>query len=171
MLIRRSLFDRVGLFESRWGSVGDFNWDMRASLAANTVHVPDTWGSWRMHPNQATASARLNSPEYARQVDEMIDHAINACEVYLSPEIRRHLRSHWLEEAADIRRFLAGHRSRTGSLARKKFILQRLLAGSRAARRYLSSRWGGSADSANWPTDLIDGWLKKSGITPTSTLA
>ena len=39
LLIRRSLFDSVGMFESRWGSVGDFNWDMRAGLVANTVHV------------------------------------------------------------------------------------------------------------------------------------
>ena len=36
LLIRRSLFDRIGLFEPRWGSVGDFNWCMRASLAAIT---------------------------------------------------------------------------------------------------------------------------------------
>jgi GT2 family glycosyltransferase len=32
LLIRRSLFDRIGLFEPRWGSIGDFHWGMRVSL-------------------------------------------------------------------------------------------------------------------------------------------
>src|SRR5437764_4130389 len=43
LLIRRSLFALTGLFESRWASLGDFNWNMRAGLLANAVHVPDTW--------------------------------------------------------------------------------------------------------------------------------
>ena len=58
LLIRRSLFDRIGLFESTWGSVGDFNWSMRAGLAASTVHVADTWGGWRLHAAQATRGCR-----------------------------------------------------------------------------------------------------------------
>src|SRR5207302_9066095 len=61
LLIRRSLFSRIGLFESRWGSLGDFNWNMRAGLLANAVHVPDTWGGWRQHTAQATAAARFGS--------------------------------------------------------------------------------------------------------------
>jgi glycosyltransferase involved in cell wall biosynthesis len=36
LLIRRSLFDRIGLFEPRWGSVGDFNWCMRAPASLRT---------------------------------------------------------------------------------------------------------------------------------------
>lgn len=170
LLIRRSLFDRVGLFEARWGSVGDFNWDMRASLVASTVHVPGTWGSWRMHPSQATASVRLDSPEYARQVDEMIEHAIHVCESHLSPNIRQSLRARWCKEATDIRLFLSGHRSQSNSMSRKKFILLRLLAGSRAARLYLAARWGGTDASLNWPTSTIKDWLQRSGITPTSAI-
>jgi GT2 family glycosyltransferase len=57
LLIRRSLFDRIGWFESTWGSVGDFNWSMRAGLVANTVHVPQTW---RLHPR-----ARQQQPQAA----------------------------------------------------------------------------------------------------------
>ena len=60
LLIRRSLFDRVGFFKSQWGSVGDYNWNMRAGLVANTIHVPDTWGGWRVHASQATASRRTS---------------------------------------------------------------------------------------------------------------
>ena len=64
LLIRRTLFDKVGLFEQQWGSVGDFNWDMRASLVANTVHVPGTWGGWRLHKTAATAQVKFDSAEH-----------------------------------------------------------------------------------------------------------
>ena len=61
LLIRRSLFERIGEFSGRWGSVGDFHWEMRAGLVANTIHVPDTWGGFRMHPIQATAAVNVYS--------------------------------------------------------------------------------------------------------------
>ena len=67
LLIRRSLFDRIGHFDSRWGSVGDFNWNMRAGLVTNTVHVPDTWGGWRIHASQATALNDFMSAEHAER--------------------------------------------------------------------------------------------------------
>jgi glycosyltransferase involved in cell wall biosynthesis len=50
LLIRRSLFSKIGAFPSEWGNISDFNWEMKAGLIANTVHVPDTWASWRIHP-------------------------------------------------------------------------------------------------------------------------
>ena len=77
LLIRRSLFDKVGLFESRWGSIGDFNWEMRAGLVANTIHVPDTWGGFRVHPLQATARWNFASPEFFTKLEEMIDDALS----------------------------------------------------------------------------------------------
>ena len=67
LLIRRNLFTKVGMFESRWGSLGDFNWNMRAALVSNTVHVPDTWAGWRLHDTQATAQ-RLDKDEFAQNV-------------------------------------------------------------------------------------------------------
>ena len=76
LLIRRSLFDRIGYFNSRWGSVGDFKWNMRAGLVTNTVHVPDTWAGWRIHASQATARNDFMSAAHARKIDEMIDDAI-----------------------------------------------------------------------------------------------
>jgi len=44
LLIRRSLFDRIGFYRADWGSLGDFHWNLRAGLAASAVHVTDTWG-------------------------------------------------------------------------------------------------------------------------------
>jgi len=45
LMMRRSIFAKTGEFGSRWGSVSDFNWEMKAGLVANMVHVPDTWAS------------------------------------------------------------------------------------------------------------------------------
>jgi GT2 family glycosyltransferase len=54
ILIRRSLFDEVGLFERKWGSFGDLEWQMRAALATKTVHVPEYLATWRIHVQQAS---------------------------------------------------------------------------------------------------------------------
>jgi len=54
LLIRRRLFDRIGPFRTDFDSEGDWEWEMRASLLVNTVHVPETLASWRVHPEQAT---------------------------------------------------------------------------------------------------------------------
>jgi hypothetical protein len=72
LLVRRSLFARVGLFDPKWGSIGDFHWGMRVSLVANTIHVPDTWGGWRQHPAQATHHAGLGTDEHRQKIEEMI---------------------------------------------------------------------------------------------------
>jgi glycosyltransferase involved in cell wall biosynthesis len=54
LLVRRSVFVRVGLFDAKFGAAGDFEWDMRASLVENTVHIPDYLATWRVHATQAT---------------------------------------------------------------------------------------------------------------------
>jgi glycosyltransferase involved in cell wall biosynthesis len=54
ILVRRDLFELTGMFESRWGSFGDFEWQMRAALATKTVHVPEYLATWRLHPRQAS---------------------------------------------------------------------------------------------------------------------
>lgn len=54
LLVRRVVFDRVGMFDSGFGSMGDFEWGMRVSLIENTVHVPEFLATWRKHVSQAT---------------------------------------------------------------------------------------------------------------------
>ena len=85
LLIRRSLYEKVGLYKADWGSLGDFHWNLRAGLAASAVHVPDTWGGWRMHPSQATAAVGLNSPEHQAKIDAMIDDVLAAVDRYVDP--------------------------------------------------------------------------------------
>jgi hypothetical protein len=158
LLIRRSLFDRIGLFEARWGSVGDFNWGMRAGLVASTVHVPDTWGGWRIHANQATARAGMGSAEHSKTIERMIESALASCEKSLAPHAVQSL-----SKTRELSEFLRGTACRKNSLLRKAFIMRRLLAGSPAA-------WGCfQAKSCNkaWPEsapDLVRTWLEDAGM-------
>jgi hypothetical protein len=54
LLVRRRLFDEVGLFGREWGSFGDLEWQMRAALTTQTVHVPEYLATWRIHPQQSS---------------------------------------------------------------------------------------------------------------------
>jgi hypothetical protein len=141
LLIRRSLFDRIGMFASTWGSVSDFDWDMRAGLVANTVHVPDTWGGWRVHPSQATASAGVGSQEHGVRIDAMIEHAVEACRPLLSPQVARGLSPEWLTKIKDFRTFereVTTWRERT--LRNYAFMGHRVLTGSPAARAHVMAK-------------------------------
>jgi glycosyltransferase involved in cell wall biosynthesis len=157
LLIRRSLFDRIGFFQSTWRSVGDFNWSMRAGLTANTVHVPDTWGGWRVHSSQATAGVRLESPEHIRVVDAMIEDAVAACHELLAPAVRRRLATRWMAEGRELRAFThetsrRRHRSFPRRVAR---IAGQLCTGSSAAREYTVSRLLRRPD-ADWVRRCLD---------------
>jgi hypothetical protein len=102
LLIRRSLFSRIGGFPSKWGPCGDFNWYMKAGLVANVAHLPDTWATWRVHPKQATDMTYGATAEYQRKVEEMILDAVATCEAYLPPAVLAGLKSHWLDWTRDI---------------------------------------------------------------------
>ena len=52
LLIRRAVFDRVGMFDENWGTVGDFEWGVRVGLLEDCVYVPEPLASWRIHPQQ-----------------------------------------------------------------------------------------------------------------------
>jgi glycosyltransferase involved in cell wall biosynthesis len=69
LLIRRSVFDRIGLFDGRWGSISDFEWEMRAGLVENCIYIPDKLATWRLHPNQATQD--VHSPKARLKMIEM----------------------------------------------------------------------------------------------------
>lgn len=56
LLTKKSVFDTIGNFSTRWGAVADFEWEMRASLLYNTVYIPQILATWRIHPDQATTN-------------------------------------------------------------------------------------------------------------------
>jgi glycosyltransferase involved in cell wall biosynthesis len=141
LLFRRSLFEAVGYFRGTWGSVGDFNWSMRAGLMANTVHVPETWGGWRQHGAQATAGVSFESPAHARVIDAMIDDALAAA----APRLPVPLRAELAGLARDARAFRTltrevSIRRQRSLLVRRAFLVGQLCSGSPAAREYVTMR-------------------------------
>jgi hypothetical protein len=166
LLIRRSLFERVGLFPRAWGSVGDFNWNMRAGLVANTIHVPNTWGGWRVHGEQATAGAGLGSAEHSRKIEAMIEDALEFCQPHLPGALRDHLNGRWSSEVRERRAFDRDVMDRQDAVRRRGFIARRLLAGSGPAWEHTRSRllWWKS-----WQERLperVTRWLDEVGCGP-----
>lgn len=75
LLIKKSVFDKVGYFLTDGGSIADFEWGMRASLVVNTVHVPEYLASWRIHSGQATTNSIQTDPNTYRCLRKFMDHA------------------------------------------------------------------------------------------------
>jgi glycosyltransferase involved in cell wall biosynthesis len=162
ILIRRSLFDRIGYYRSDWGSVGDFHWNLRAGLAASAIHVPDTWGGWRMHRNQATAAVRLRSPEHQALIDGMIDDVIaeSGKEGVSNDFIAA------VGRAAQLREHLRKHSSFTSPRARRWFLIREALKGKPIAWKHLLSAFRGQG---KWPKAApaeLSGWFAPPLLVP-----
>jgi glycosyltransferase involved in cell wall biosynthesis len=78
LLIKRSLFEKTGLFLTGKGSTADLEWGMRAGLVANVVHVPEYLATWRIHDQQASDDALQWEPASFKKFQDYIDHAFNA---------------------------------------------------------------------------------------------
>jgi hypothetical protein len=166
LLIRRSLFEKIGMFENRWGSLGDFNWNMRAGLVANTVHVPDTWGGWRQHAGQATAAARFGSAQHAGFIEEMIEHAISRVAPLIEPRVRIGLTGKWGRFMRDMRQLDLAMRTLPIRSQRNRFLMRKLLTGSAAAWWELNRRLTGRSDFIRSQPDIVAGWLEREGVAP-----
>lgn len=71
MLIRRTVFDRVGLFRTEFGSCGDLDWQMRALARGRFYYLPQRLGSWRRHASQATPAAA--APLFRQRARTVVD--------------------------------------------------------------------------------------------------
>lgn len=74
LLIKREVFERLGNFDTNWGSVGDFEWQMRVALVYNCAFIPARLASWRIHPEQATG--KMSDLETCRRHLQMAKAAI-----------------------------------------------------------------------------------------------
>jgi len=166
LLIRRSLFSRIGGFPSKWGSSSDFNWEMRAGLVANTVHVPDTWASWRVHSKQLTASIDTSSVHHVRKFNGMIQDALESCQPYLEPAVISGLRSRWLNLSSDMRSYYAGLRHRRNVLRRRLYQLSQAFGGTRAARSEMIGALVGKQKWMETAPNEIRTWLESIGLGP-----
>jgi hypothetical protein len=140
ILVRKSLFDRIGLYRSDWGSVGDFHWNLRAGLAASSIHVPETWASWRMHGEQATAGAELGSDWHSGKIESMIHDVIENQINLFDSDLAQHLKKGLASRLFDVRLFLRALPVQNGARGRFLYALRAAFAGSNCARSYLKSK-------------------------------
>lgn len=166
ILIRKSLFARTGEFGSQWGSVSDFNWEMKAGLVANMIHVPDTWASWRVHSTQATASVDIYDPARDRKFDQMVDDAVAHCLPMLPPQVAEGLTTRWVPHSRKMRGYYAGLRHRRQVFARRGFQLQQALLGSAAVRAEILGRTMGRPKWVEQAPAELRAWLESLGMTP-----
>jgi glycosyltransferase involved in cell wall biosynthesis len=59
LLVRRRVYDELGLFRTDCGTYADFEWGMRVALRESVVHVPYKLATWRRHGGQATQFDRI----------------------------------------------------------------------------------------------------------------
>jgi len=166
LLARRSLFDRIGYYQSDWGSVGDFHWNLRAGLATSTVHVPDTWGGWRMHPGQATAGVRLGSPDHQAKIDDMINDVLANLDHFLGTKDRSTVFDELVRRTRALRDHLRQHAGHATSLDRRLFLIRDALLGRRLAWQHLASLAPGRK---HWPRaapQAVMAWFDGGGLVP-----
>ena len=163
ILIRRSLFKRVGYFQSQWGTVSDFNWEMRAGMVANLVHTPNTWASWRIHPQQLSASIDILSSIHDAVFEAMIEDAIASTQDHLHPTILKGLKSEILPHTASLRSYYAGLRQRESWVARRVFQIDQLISGSSIARSEILNRLM-RRQRGTWNAARTRAWLEALGI-------
>lgn len=125
LMIRRSLFAETGLFPTNRGSIGDFQWVMKASLLTDTIHLPDTWGGWRQHRMQATALSDKGSPEHWQALESMSRCALKEAGGALMAPVRSFIRSPAAMSNLRKNRIRAEFAAKTGRFDRIKYIASR----------------------------------------------
>ena len=166
VLIRRSIFSRVGTFPNRWGSISDFNWEMKAGLVADMVHVPHTFATWRIHSKQATASQDFASVEYFKKIDEMIYDAVSTSEPYLLPAFKGAVRNNLVQRARELRAYYRALRQlRDRAFRRRLFQMDQMLRIKPVRREILGRMIGVPRWEDNAPTEIRQ-WMESLGLQP-----
>lgn len=166
LLIRRSLFDKIGYFPKEWGAPGDYHWNIRAGLVASTVHVPDTWGGWRIHPNQATVAGSLQTPAHQAKLDSMIEDVVSNLGKYASDKGQLDVLEGLVKKAEDLRNHLRGHAQQETPTSRRLYLLQQALAGQSPAWQHLTSM---ASSDGKWPLaapESVKAWFDYEVLVP-----
>jgi hypothetical protein len=164
LLIKRSLFDKIGYYQPDWGSIGDFHWNLRAGLVASTVHVPDTWGGWRMHQDQATAGVRIGSAEHQAKIDAMIGDVLQNLDDYFDCKGQGEVIVNLQTRAQELRAYLREHAAHTAGLDCRIFLIREALLGNRPAWQHLASLATGRK---RWPMaapESVQSWFAGNGL-------
>ena len=96
LLIRKSVFEKVGDFLTTYGSIADFEWGMRSSLVCDVLHVPEYLATWRYYVGQATRDSLQREITTYHTLRFFIKHAFTAncaknllnCKAYDIPDLQ-----------------------------------------------------------------------------------
>jgi hypothetical protein len=171
LLIRRSLFERVGLFESKWGSIGDFHWVMRATFVANTIHVPDTWGGWRQHTAQATQHAGVGTDEHRQKVEEMIDDVLSKSGGVVSENVLSQLRRGWRGRFRSRSAFLRDLKQLSNPWKKVAYLLKQILRLSESGWAFILSNLGLYKSGDKSFVIPLSEWMSNGGMPRSSSRA
>lgn len=138
LLIRKSLFEEVGVFETGFGSVADFEWGMRASLVTGTVHVPEYLAFWRVHDAQATDRGYLYSLRFQRELVRMTARAFRSARS-IRPDILKKIPVRALTYFYLKELLLLEIGKRNNGFMKNAIIIKWLLIHPAIAREYLLS--------------------------------
>jgi len=166
MLIRKRLFDKVGGYRSGWGSVGDFHWNLRAGLVANTVHVPDTWGGWRMHSEQATAGVQIGSKGHQVSIDSMIVDVLDRLDLFVGRREQVEISEKLVPRALILREYLREYESCRSVFQRRVFVLGQLADGKVVAWRHLCALLSGGRHWVRNAPELVVSWFDDDVLVP-----
>lgn len=164
ILIRKSLFSKIGFFRTDVGSIADFGWDMKASLVAETIHVPDTWGGWRRHSLQATSAVNLFSALHRNNISLMMRDAIEYSKSSLPKKLISLLETKGSDYFLKKKNFELELFSVGSSPKRALFIILEIIRGSVIAKEYLAWRLGLKSDWLCSDLETIQKWIHSVGI-------
>lgn len=68
ILVRRTVFDRVGMFRTDLGSEADLEWHARSSWFSSKIHIPEFLATWRRSPQQATGQGKREGAFHYRRL-------------------------------------------------------------------------------------------------------
>jgi glycosyltransferase involved in cell wall biosynthesis len=139
LLIRKSLFEQIGLFLTNYGSIADFEWEMRASLVADTIHIPEYLATWRVHRDQGTDMGFLDSVEHRALMMELIDHALKAAKPFM-PDHFPHVPRKQLKRFLLKEKFQIEVKEQKNKVNRYKIALKWLFTNPGILRDYRASK-------------------------------
>lgn len=147
LLIRKTVFDHIGLFRCDLGSEADVEWNMRAALIFDKIHVPEFLATWRRTKTQATQNTRLSDPEWPEMTRKMIGMAWSRVRDEIALPMRALGLAYFQDPMAYNAICLESQRAR--SLGKKLWRLPaRILKNRNAGMRYVKSWLQGKANNA-----------------------
>lgn len=166
LLIRKSVFDRIGLFDTCWGSMADFEWGMRVGLTENCVYIPERLATWRIHASQATGD--VHTVKARLLMIEMVRCAFARAKSLGAQSLEKVNLSeliYCLER--DVLEF--GQKNASGYGTKLLFLLQQACLNPRQTLDHLVDRYGTKRwRSASAPTrdEFLNRLIQKAGAFP-----